>query len=81
MPTQGMRLVRGGEQGFNRSPNGIYHFGLECAHYVYDFHLVVGRWVHSASQPRQPDDRWMVTYPRALLIPPVVDPRFLPTLR
>lgn len=35
-------------------------------HYVCDLHLVVGCWVHSASQPRQPDDPWMVTYSRGL---------------
>jgi hypothetical protein len=27
-------------------------------------HRVVVVWSHSASKPSQPDDRWMVTYPR-----------------
>jgi hypothetical protein len=68
MTAERMGLIRGWEQGLHRCPDGIYHFRLECAHYVCDLHLVVGRWVHSASQPRQLDDRWMVTYPRGPLL-------------
>jgi hypothetical protein len=30
------------EQGLDCCPDGIYHFGFECAHYVGDLHLVVG---------------------------------------
>lgn len=30
------------EQRFHCSPDGIEHFGIECAHNVMDLHLVVG---------------------------------------
>jgi len=42
MTAQRMGSVRGWEQRFDRCPDGIKHFGLECAHDVCDLHLVVG---------------------------------------
>jgi hypothetical protein len=59
-----MGPVWGGQQGLNRCPNGIYYFGLECAHDDGVLHRVVDGWSHSGSNPSQPDARWMVTYPR-----------------
>jgi hypothetical protein len=61
---QGMGPVRGGNQGLNRCPDGIYYFGLERAHDGGVLHWVVLVGSHSGSNPSQPDDRWMVTYPR-----------------
>jgi hypothetical protein len=58
-----------GNDWFDRSPEGIYHFGFERAHDVRDLHLVVGFGLHPTSQPGRHDDRWMVfviAYPRDL---------------
>ena len=43
-PVTAQRVVLGHwrDQGFDRCPDGIYHFGFECADYVGDLHLVVG---------------------------------------
>jgi len=42
MTAQGVGPVRGREQGLDRCPHCIKHFGLECAHDIGDLHLVVG---------------------------------------
>ena len=52
------------DQGLNRSPDSIYHFGFERAHDVGVLYRVVVVGSHSGSNPSQPDDRWMATYPR-----------------
>jgi hypothetical protein len=39
---QRVALRSGRDQGLDCCPDGIYHFGFECAHYVGDLHLVVG---------------------------------------
>ena len=40
--TQGVVLGHRRDQGLDDRPDGIYHFGFECAHDVGDLHLVVG---------------------------------------
>jgi hypothetical protein len=52
------------DQGLNRSPDGIYNFAFECAHDIEVLRRLVVVGSHSGSNPSQPDDRWMATYPR-----------------
>jgi len=59
MTSQRMGLRRRRDQGLRRSPDGIKHFGLECAHDNEVLHLVVGCWVALGIKPeptRRPVD-------------------------
>ncbi len=47
-----MGPVRWREQRLHRCPDGIYHFGLECAHDDGYLHQVVGRWVRTRHSNR-----------------------------
>jgi hypothetical protein len=63
------------EQRLDRRPHGINHRRVECAHDVGDLATVVGFGDHPVSKPGQPNDRWMVTYPRGLSMLKRGDPR------
>jgi len=54
MTAERMGLLLGWEQRLDGRSDGIYHFGLECAHDVSDLHWVVG-WIapRIKSEPSQ----------------------------
>ena len=45
-------------------PDSIEHLRLQRAHNDRNLHLVVVGWCTRKVHSGQPDDRWMVTYPR-----------------
>ena len=72
------------DQGLNCSPDGIKHFGLECAHDNEVLHLVVGCWVALGIKPeptRRPVDGHLSARPlrRTAAFGETPDPRHLDT--
>src|SRR5665213_4296396 len=70
MAAQGMGPRCRRDPRLNRRPDGIKHFGLECAHDDRDLHLVVVRWVALGIKPEP--TRRPVTYPRGSLLSSVL---------
>jgi hypothetical protein len=64
MATQRMLIPRRWEQRLDGAPENINHFGSRARMMMKSstWSSVLGS--HPASKPGQPDDRWMVTYPR-----------------
>jgi hypothetical protein len=53
-----------GQQPLDHRPDDVRDFGLKRAHDVGVLHQSSGLEQHPKSESGQPDDRWMVTYPR-----------------